>query len=477
MIRKTLLLAVVVLAALLLVAPLVLSFEMDNVQQAYVNALSDKPFLKVVHNRFSRGWFSSESRVTLALDSSVCDPAVCPRMRIDSRIYHGPLPFGAFARTGLSLKPVQGIAISHIQFIAPSGEPAFKSPPPPITATTVVGLGGDQNIHVDWPAFKLDLPTGSGPLSVDSAAWSARYAGDASTTELRAHLQLPALEISDAHGTTLSLHDLQARARRKLVSPTTTEFSLKLARLGVSAANPAVSEVLEQLSLDTRINDDEPQGSGLTAGQGSLGFAQLKAANVQLGPAILKYRVERLNAGVLARIRNDLSQLDPAQRSPGMALLSLVRVYQQNAFALLHPGPAVDIPRLQLTTPSGDVNVTAHAAVSPMSEPNQASLPHLLQHLSFDLSALAPKPVVKTLIRAALAPSVASAGDVPDAEVESVLAQLTAEHWLTPPQPGKDSRYGFRLSLKNGTLQVNGQPAPAWPRLLQLFTPGATALK
>lgn len=477
MIRKTLLLAVVVLAALLVVAPLVLSFEMDNVQQNYVNALSDKPFLKVVHNRFSRGWFSSESQVTLALDSSVCEPSVCPRVRIDSHIYHGPLPFGAFARTGISLKPVQGIAISHIQFIAPSGEPALKSPPPPITATTVVGLGGDQDIHVTWPAFKMQLPAGPGSLSVDSAAWSAHYVGDAGATELRAQLELPALEISDVHGTTLSLHDLEARARRKLVSPTLTEFSLKLARLGVSAPNPAVSEVLEQFALDARVNHDEPRGSGLTAGQGSFSFAQLKGPNTKLGPGVLQYRVERLNASVLSRIRSRLRQLDPASQSPGMALLSLAQVYQQNAFALLHPGPVVDIPRLQVTTPSGDVDVTAHVAVAPMTEPDQAALPNLLQHLSLNLSALAPKAVVDTLIRVALTPSGANGGEVSDAAVESVLAQLTAEHWVMPPQPGQESRYGFRLSLKDGTLQVNGQPAPGWSRLMQLFTSGKTALK
>jgi len=477
MIRKTLLLATGVLAALLIGAPLVLSFQMDNIQQAYVNALSDRPFLKVVHSSFARGWFSSRSRITLALDTAACASAACPRVRIDSRIYHGPLPFGAYAETGLSLKPVQGIAISHIRFVAPSGKSALSSPPPPITATTVVGLGGDKNIHVDWPAFKTDLHPGQTRLRVDSAAWNAHYVSDASATELRAALALPSLNIAGPQGATLSLHQLQAHAQRKLVSPSVTQFSLKLARLGLSGAAPGADAALQQLAFSARVDEDKPSGSGLMASHGSLSIARLRTPQQTLGPAILEYRVERLNTQVLERIRDRLRQLASARQAPGMAWLSLAQVYEDNAFALLHPGPAIDVPRLQVTMPSGDVDVTLHAAVAPMDKPGQAALTQVLKHLSATFSALAPQAVVEAVIRRALAPAGAAAASVPNAAVHTALKQLTAEHWLTPPRPG-EPRYGFRMRLQDGNLQVNGQPAPAWSQFMQqLFNAAPSGLK
>ncbi len=477
MLRNTLLLAVAVLVAVLVGGPLVLSFEMDNVQQAYVNALADKPDLKVVHSRLSRGWFSSDSRVTLALDPSICPGDSCPRLQIDSRIYHGPLPFGAYARTGLSLKPVQGIAISHIRLVAAPGNPDFKSPLPPLTATTVVGLGGDENIHLNWPAFKATLQTGTVKAHVDSASWEGHYVRDASATELRAHLGLPSLKVTAGNGEDIALEGVKAHVVRKLVTPWITDYGLQLGGLRLSGSLTAgAPRSLQDLRLQLKVDSDQPRGSGLTGSDGSLSVARVSVNGTAYGPALLKYQVKRLNAAVLRRIRDRLRQIDMGHEAPGSELLSLDRIYRENGFALLRSGPSLSVKRLQVTTPSGDVTVSADASVPPMTEPQQAALPNIARHLKAKLTAKVPRPVLLHAIRVALAPAGVQPSQVPQPLAEATLSQLTAEHWLTAPKSG-GSRYGFDLSLQGGALTLNGRPAPSWSKWLQLFSGGASALQ
>lgn len=476
MIRNTLLLAVAVLAAVLIGGPLVFSFEMDNVQQSYVDALANKPYLKVVDSRFSRGWFSSDSRVTVALDSPLC-AGQCPRVRIDTRIYHGPLPFGAFAHTGVSLRPVQGIAVSRIHLVPAAGQKALGSALPAMTATTVVGLGGNESIHFVWPAFKARIGSGAGALDIDSGRWTARYVRDATATELRARLAVPNVALKDQQGRMLSLHALSARLVRKLATPWLTDFNLKLARLRLGGAIDGGVRTVQQLRGRVQVDSDHPRGSGLLESQGSFGLARLKAqGGTLLGPALLRYHLRRFDAGVWGRIRERLRQIDFARDAPGSLLLSLDRIYRENGFALLHAGPSFAIPRLQVTTPSGDVNMTLHAAVAPLSAPRQASLPDVLRRLKLKLTALMPKPVALHAIKMALAPAGIAPAQVPQSLAEATLSRLTARHWLTGPKPG-EPRYGFDLRLHDGALTLNGRPAPAWSQWLRLFSGDAPTLQ
>lgn len=471
MIRKTLLLGALVVAAVILIAPLMLSYELDDAHQAYVQALAQQPYLTVEKASFSRGWFESGSSLTLAPADSLCQGSGCPRIHIETQIYHGPLPFGAYVQTGLSVRPVQGIAISRISLVAKDSGISFDPALPPMIATTVIGLGGDQSVEVYWAggSTRISAPAGSAQLVFDGV--QGKFTRDAVGNQMTIGLKAPGFVLTNADGARLELDDFELGVARRLAELSATAYNASLGQASFAPSAKQSPLQIDQLKLESKVEFQD----ALASTEGSIAFSHLAGTNGSYGPGILKYSADNLAYRVLERVREQAQQLGSGKLPPSMSSLALLQLYQQNAAALLQPGPSLAVPSFEVTTPSGKVSGDLHLSIPPAesdADPNVATVIHKLQA---DFSIQVPRPLVEFVVRERLqrasARQAQQLGQTPppvtDGQVQAVLQHLVAGNFLVPQEDGV--RLRFALSIRDGQLYVNGQKSISLAAMLSLF--------
>ncbi len=467
MIRKTLLLGVLVVAAVILIAPLVLSYAMGDVHQAYVQTLAQQPYLKVEQTSFSRGWFESTSSVTLAPAEDLCQDPGCPRIQVNSRIYHGPLPFGAYVQTGLSVRPVQGIAISRISLITRDSGVVFDPPLPAMIATTIIGLGGDQSVEVYWAGGATQVTAGGDSARFISKGIKGKFTHNAAGNRMTAGLQAPGLTLAASDGKGLALEDFKLGVTRRLAQPSTTtyEATLKQARFTPAGNGPPLQ--LDQLKLESRVEVED----GLASSEGSIGLRRLAGGNGSYGPASLDFTTSNIAYGVLERLRAQARQLS-AKLPPNMLLLALLQLYQENAAALLHPGPALAVPSFKVTTPAGEISGNFHLSVPPARAGDDTSIPAVLNRLQAGFSMQLPRTLVEAAVRERLAGERARqtgepASPVTDDDVQAVINHLIQSNLLVSRE--NDTQLRLALSMHDGQIYANGQKSMNLSDLLSLL--------
>ena len=107
--RATIALGIAALIALLGVSPVYFGGVMAD---AYYDGLEQwvpEWAFQVRSERYRRGWFSSSAHVELSLAPSLCDAPPCPVLKMETQLFHGPIPFGATEALGGQSRLLGGV--------------------------------------------------------------------------------------------------------------------------------------------------------------------------------------------------------------------------------------------------------------------------------------------------------------------------------------------------------------------------------
>lgn len=122
----------------------------------------------------------------------------------------------------------------------------------------------------------------------------------------------------------------------------------------------------------------------------------LMVSGKQYGPFALKLDAKNLDLTGLAKLRDELQQLESQTAAPTK---SQMKDYLSTMMQLAGKGLDINIEKLDLTVPEGQVQATAHMVVNPIA--GQVNNPlMLLANLSINLGVQMPKALVQQLTEA-----------------------------------------------------------------------------
>lgn len=457
MLRKTLIAGVVVIILIILALPLVFSFKLGKYESLYTSKMASNDWVQIKHMYLSRGWFSTRSRITLAPADAVCTRD-CPKLQINSTIYHGPLPFGAFSKADIPPQFAQGVILSKVQLRFPEGS-GIHPPLPPLRITTVIQLDGSQDLTMHAPFYSHHITTSNDNYALKTGP----IRGEASLSRdgrlQRLHVEAKGFSLKSLPEKVLIAFARHEELQLQRDNSGKMHLSQKLQRLRLNEAD-GVTFSLQNLNWQSTSSRD----AGLTSGKLKFHLGHLYTPARKWGPVNLNLTARRINIRALQRMNAGLIKLTSKTMSPAMKLLGALSVYQNTASAFLRPGPEMDIGKFTVGTSKGRFRSGGHIKFLPLSNGQSAGLPGLLDHVAANGVIWIPKPLMRALMRRRLA--LEGYSSPPRDQVEQSIHNLAEKKAIKPVD--KINGWGTHVRLKNGKLTLNGKSVSAWKDLRSL---------
>ncbi len=434
------------------------------------------PYARIVERTYEGGVFSARESITIelfgdltrALQDAAADapgdtPAEPLRIRLSSRIQHGPFIGGAFAAAVVDSELVLD-ADTKTELAPLFGDNK------PLTARTVFRVDGGGRATVLSPAFSSRFASPESGEAVD-VAWEGvaaelDFAPDMSHYTVRG--AAPRLEIKGDDGTHMVMTGMRFDGEQQrmfddepLLFSGKQRFTIDEIHM-TGAGGPTERAALKRISYDV----DMPAEGDFIDMVARMGAEVVDIGGSNYGPAHFDLSFRHLHARTVARLYRALleAESNPAMTGPDadpqMALASLA----QPAMELLGHDPSFRLDRLSFTTPNGDAHLDLRASV-PGIAPEAIANPGLLM-AALDAGANIALPetlllgIGKERARAQIA-AMSETGTVSDEDMRMVVAQLEG----TLRQLGERgfvTRDGGLVkstaSFKAGQFTVNGRP-------------------
>ena len=351
--KRSLVALLVVLAVVVLVSPgIVGRMAEKNLEENLEWAESESPGVEVTTESFDRGWFTSEGRHRVVLNSGnfrqVAEAYAQqtgfdepPALIIDTRIDHGLVPVTSLARDSGTLMPGLGSTISTFQVDPGNGELV----PLPGTLYSDVSLGGatsaryllgegsytHEDVRVEWQGsdVSVDFDSGAGTIDVDGTVDPFTISDDLETV----------------HFGTIATQAKQVRSEFGF-NVGTAEFSIDSIRSESAAAPTTIGKLA--VSLDSEIVDERLNFTT------KMSIDQIEVTGMGEMDMTLDMTYERLDAMAVQRIAEIVQE---AQESPDpeIAMMNLMADIQADLQQLVEAGAEVRIDQLDITLPQGKV--------------------------------------------------------------------------------------------------------------------------
>ncbi|TVQ83910.1 MAG: DUF945 family protein [Chromatiaceae bacterium] len=474
------LLTVLLLLVLIALAPELIGRWAEQAYRAALGDLADRGYV-AVEQAYQRGWFEA-SAVTLIAPATAIDPGdpqrlLSPRLRIGSRIEHGPRRLADLWRWPLPLVSVHN-RISVIG--APRALPA-------LLADGSLGWGAALDLRLRLPdvtyvgvAGDLQLVDGHSDLHIAAGGRRLRVSG-----------ALRLLEASDPTGAALTLiRTAWTLALRRGGGLPVGTLALTMDALSLGAGDRGGVDARSGLDAEAvRLELGLEQSDDQLALQIALDLGRLDLPGLALGRSRLALRLDRLHAPAIRDLIAAEREL-AARRLPGSLYgFALVGLLTEQVPALLSAGPALSLEELELQTADGPLSVRLDLRLVPVTVPvDLRQVPPLtaylqpvfwLDRLVGEGHILVPQPLLarwigaqqRQRVRAELAHQGVALEVLPadlEAEVsdaaDAALGALIRNRWLVP----REGRLGALLLLGDGLLTINGKTLA----LAELIAPG-----
>lgn len=453
MLKKALIAGLIIIIIVVVILPFVFSFQLDKYQSAYVARLSSGHWLHVKKHQFSRGWFNSHSHITLVPDSALCSHD-CPTIHVDSTIYHGPIPFEAFANSDVSTQLALGVVISKVSIDTPAAQ--FTPDLPTLNVTDIIHLGGDQDATLEMPGsrHRVTTPEGNYRLNLSAVHGKARLNADSEIQH--GELKTPGFILKNAADHAIVAQASHAELKLGRSPRGELQLTQSLDKLRVhTGGGPAFN--LKKLHIDSRTHGQK----NLTGGSLNLRFQKLYAGAHTYGPARMRLHAEHINVPALRRLDAGISRLAGNHLPPALTLVGAMALYHDSMGALLRPGPEIDIRQADLQTDKGRLSGSLHISVPGHKQAGAGSLVGVIDSLAVSGHARIPAPIMRALMRR----RIAFEQDHPPStdQVKQALENLVSRGVLNPAKNGEAFEMQARLS--QGHLTINGRPSTAWKKL------------
>lgn len=441
--KKTLI-AVLVLVAILLLAPLALGRLAERHAVTMLDAAAEKaPWLSVVDHQWQRGWFRSRQQVTLAVVSA--DDAQPARFVLHNRVLHGPL----LGLSGLGVARVESTLELPAE-LAASLRQTFGEQPAARMTTRIGFLGGGSTRLVSQ-GRTLTPPDGEAQVMYETARFTIDFSRGLDRYEMDG--RLPRVEVRGRDGQ-LAVFDrltMDGQARRVDGFRYLHDSQFQAQLRGLEVAGPATGFTLQDAryagGMETR---DGLVGMRIELGSGAVEGAQLQATGLQVTGLHYDLALERLHAPSMEAVYRSVEQAWPQlPAGDGEDAMAQDAVASQQADAdfaaslaqhmggLLSQDPALTLRRVALVTPQGEVLLEGVVRVAGMSAADfqAAGFAGMLGRLQADLTFSLPQAVAEQVPNGAMMTGFGVDAGYLVREADRLVA---------------------RIQYRDGTLTVNG---------------------
>jgi uncharacterized protein YdgA (DUF945 family) len=419
----------VVAALVLLISPGIVGHLAErNLQQNIDWAEIDAPEVRVRTESFERGWFSSEGRhrISLAGAPLLANRDHAASIIVETRVDHGIVPFTSMAREGGSLEPGLAQAVSTFQLDLGNGDIVEL----PGKAFSRMGLSGITDVQyllqegahenarqkTQWDGAEVFLsinPDGQ-TLTVDGSLQSVSFISDTESGSIGA-IKFRGREQRTDYGFSIGDVDISSEAIRFTGAD------------GISGGFQELTLKGETRLEDAQVNADYSMNiGGLSAPMlGELGIDLSMSVAGLDAPAVGK---------ISAAIRDAKTSADPAQ-----AMSGIFPLIEKDLQTLLAAGGSVDIERLDVSMPQGDITSKISVTIDE-SDPNAGfSWPAVALLLSATADISMPEMLVEMMLMFS-----------PQADAIRQMGLLRKN----------GNAYEVQAAFKQGLLTVNGAPFP-----------------
>jgi uncharacterized protein YdgA (DUF945 family) len=444
------------LAILLFVAvvagPWFLGQRAERVYREGLAVVQSQPHgLRVVSEVYRRGWFGSEASVELT--PAAGDLSEDLRVRIDSRIDHGPRTL-----SDLTWPPALARVASTVDLDHPKVHLAG------VQADARIGWDGDGLIGIALPA--MNQPASRDGPGLRTAPGHGELRFGPGTGRIAAILELPSLEVLGEGGTSLlTLRDVHAENSTTPWLPGLDIGSGNLSVAEVRAHGPDGGLAAQDLSLSVR---SRPEG-GLLDIHLSYRARVLRIDGADYAPSQAEFSATRLDGATLAALQQDMEGLSAQNLPEAMGGIATAALMMKHLPALAAVNPGVAMDRLDIATPSGPVTGRLALGVQGLTATDLSGQGTWLRRLVGDGELSLPRAVALALLtqvqrqKALETAADAAPGDLTP-EQEQAMADAAAEQIDDLLQEGWIGADGERLrtvlKLADGLLTVNGKTLP-----------------
>lgn len=457
MIQKTLLLGLLVLAALILGTPALVGLYLSKNFDHYVDTIEQPGLMRVIGTRFHRGWFQSRAQITVQLANRLCADPPCATLTLNSTIYQGPWALAAPTPESGEFSPVWAVVDSRLlpATLWPSLD--FRPSLKPLHIITRVGLGGQIDSRAWLPSARFAVAREGKAVHVDMARLLLTLRTSLGQAALRFSLAWPLLRINGAKR---------------------GHFELEGLRAGLVTAPGDRSRIVKQhLRLNSLTLDN---GKGLTARlhnvvwkagpvpgdadgmatQFNTRIKRLVINSRNFGPLKARGRIKGVDLSIWRKLRAQFIETSDARGPDTTALRTLYNLYLP---PVLEAGPVFDVRQFSLATRQGEVSGQVLISVSEdIHAPD--SLSALLDQIRLVLRVRLPEPLLRLAIQRIATARDLLEREVTSADIDKAVALLKKEG-LIKSLAGGDA-YRVRLSIDHGTIRLNGRAGADWADLL-----------
>lgn len=468
MIRRTIVIGLLTLVALALGLPALVGLYLARAFDQTVARVDAQDALRVVSSQFERGWFGSDATLRIALEGPLCAAPPCANLTLTSRIHHGPLVFGAPADSTAGLRPSLGVADTRLALSDLWPRLVFEPTLPAARVITRVGFDGRARSSLELGgasvAVSRQRPLAHIDMDTISGAWAQPLRGGGA---LQGSLGSPALRLVGVRAGQLVWRGLRVQRSR----PDTQNLAvtrLELASLNMADGQGAAGRVsaLEarwQPLVSAGERDDALEQTRLK-GDFDISAAQLAFDNSQVGPVVIEGGVRGVDTAAARTLFAQIGALDDADAGANPDVRATI--YGQTLPVLLSHAASLQISRLHVITPDGDID--GHLRIeAPESLRPVRLLADVIAQLDVDLSLAVPTPIARDLATQMMIAGGRSPYALEEADIDTALAELVADG-LIQSRP-QERAYGVVLTVHNGRLRLNERNQIGWQSVVDQF--------
>lgn len=341
--KKGVIVALVLLAAVVLVAPAIIGRVAEKSMDENLNwAASESGELKVTSENFDRGWFSSEGRHRIELREgqlvtalqgagSVQGPDDLPILIINTKIAHGL----AQVATGA------GDLVSTLQVETPDGETIDLSG----TIYSKVGLGGSLRSNYILEAGSLS----EGDASATWGDTDITVEADPSTGVAEFDGTVGSLSVgSDSEGMSLAGLTFEGKQKKTPFGFATGDVAMSLNDLSVRApGQPATG--IRSMTIDATTDLDDNR----VAADATMTMVMHQIPQVGEMSFDMDFNIAGADAGAIGRMQQALKDVGSSAQDPMVVYATIENDLKQ----LFASGFEMNFERLDVTLPQGTVQM------------------------------------------------------------------------------------------------------------------------
>lgn len=451
--KRGLFTAAALLAVVVLALPWVLGTKTQRVYETALARMQEQG-MRVIDNRYRRGWLSSEASVRIGLPPGAGRPigASATPVQIKSRIDHGPWGLGS-----TRLPPSAALIESRVELPVPWLESS------PLLLRTSVELDGSGTTEMRTPAVWLvsesaDLQTGEGRGELKFAA---RFAN------VEARFELPSVSLSIPGGIRFDLRDLRVRAEgaRWIGALYTGDGTVSLERAELRA--PDASLLAQGLVATGMTTSDD----GLLSMELTQRVDELSVNGAAYGPSQVSFSLRRLPGDALASFQQAMQELSAGALDRTLTVVAMAAILVEHLPSLLAEDPRLALKEVEISTPEGRIRGRLSLGTQGLTRQTLERPGAWLEHLAGECDLSVPRPLLLRLLegwqRSQLLETVPwSRQQTPvlpamlDAEIATAardrLDVLVRQGWLVEEVGGLRTN----AMLADALLTVNGKTIP-----------------